>query len=117
MLAFRYIWTGVAVLALAAAPRMAHGQDTSTAGMQKAPAAAPDAHPATTTDSALPQAERIDINTASKDSLMGLKGIGEAYAQAIMKGRPYKTKRELVERKIIPAATYRKIKGQIIARQ
>lgn len=109
MSAFRRLWTGVAVLALAAAPRMARGQDTSTAGFEKPRA--------TQTGGAIRVAERIDINTASKDSLKVLKGIGDAYAEAIIKGRPYKTKRELVERQIIPAATYRKIKGEIIAKQ
>ena len=48
---------------------------------------------------------KIDINSASKDSLMTLKGIGEVYAAAIIKGRPYKRKDELVRRQIIPAAT------------
>jgi competence protein ComEA len=60
---------------------------------------------------------KIDINSASKDSLMTLKGIGEVYAAAIIKGRPYKRKDELVQRQIIPAATYAKIQSKIIATQ
>jgi DNA uptake protein ComE-like DNA-binding protein len=116
MIAFRHFRTGVAVLLLAAAPRFAHGQDTTSAATPTAPTAAPRVHPATAA-STMPAAERIDINSAGKDSLMVLKGIGDAYAEAIIKGRPYKTKRELVERKVIPAATYAKIKGQIIAKQ
>jgi DNA uptake protein ComE-like DNA-binding protein len=59
----------------------------------------------------------IDINSATADELIAIKGIGEARAKAIIRGRPYARKDELVQRKIIPQSVYDDIKDQIIAKQ
>jgi competence protein ComEA len=62
-------------------------------------------------------ADLIDINSASKAELMTLPGIGDARADAIIKGRPYKGKDELVQKKIITDGVYQPIKDKIIAKQ
>ena len=61
--------------------------------------------------------EPIDINRAKAEELMTLKGIGDARAAAIIKGRPYARKDELVQKKIIPESVYNDIKDKIIAKQ
>lgn len=63
------------------------------------------------------KADLMDINSASEKDLATLKGIGDARAKAIVKGRPYKGKNELVDKKIIPQNVYDGIKDLIIAKQ
>jgi len=60
---------------------------------------------------------KTDINTATKEELMKLPGVGDAIADKIIAGRPYKTKAELSSKKIVGVKAYAKLRGMIIAKQ
>src|SRR5258707_5633071 len=63
-----------------------------------------------------PVATLTDLNSASRDELMTLDGIGEVRADAIIRARPFRAKTELVERRLIPEALYEKIADKVMAR-
>ena len=87
----------------------AFGQ-TAAAPAKAKPAPAPKAAP-------MEKAGLLDINSASVDELKALPAVGDAYAQKIVGGRPYENKGQLLSKKVVPAATYSKIKDKIIAKQ
>ncbi|QCK84785.1 helix-hairpin-helix domain-containing protein [Phreatobacter aquaticus] len=96
-----------------ATPARPAAPPAATAPATPARPAAPAAAPAATT----PASALIDINSASEAELRVLNGIGEARAAAIIRGRPYRGKDDLVNRNIIPQGVYDGIKDRIIARQ
>ena len=93
-------------VSLVAVPAFAQGKTTDKK-----------AEPSTSKADTKSKTELIDINSATKQQLMTLPGIGDAYAQKIIDNRPYHGKNDLVQKNIIPKATYDKISAEIIAKQ
>jgi competence protein ComEA len=112
---------GPVARAQAAAADSTAAPSTPPADATAPPATTPDAGTAKAThkahSAAKKMAPKVDINSASKEDLMKLPGIGDATADKIVAGRPYKTKAELVSKKIVTKAVYGKIRTLIIAKQ
>lgn len=98
-------------LAVALAVALAAALASATASAQSTPTAKP------TTTTHAPAARLIDINSATKTELESLPGVAAARSEAIVKGRPYKSKDELVRKSILPQNVYDTIKDRIIAKQ
>ncbi len=110
--AIRFVASAFVITAFLGGAALAQGSSTA-----KPPAKPPTQTTQKPAPKPAPKAELLDINSATKDQLASLPGIGDALAAKIIAGRPYKQKTELKTKKIIPGATYDKIAAKIIAKQ
>jgi DNA uptake protein ComE-like DNA-binding protein len=117
MLLRRAIVAGSFLAALTSGSLWAQAKPATPPSQAAAPAGANKADTGKMAGHNVAAADLLDINTASRDQLEALPGIGSAYADKIVKNRPYKRKDELVSKKVLPNAVYTKIKDQVIAKQ
>ncbi len=104
----------LAVALFAMSSALTYAQAPTATPAAKKPAASGSSTTSSST-TATKKADLVDINSATKDQLTALPGIGDAYSQKIIDGRPYNSKRDLLTKKILPQATYDQVSSKIIA--
>jgi competence protein ComEA len=100
-LSLSFLLLAASLLFVLSVPVLPHGHSASAQSAAQAPSSA----------------NLVDLNSASKAQLDALPGIGAAYSQKIIDGRPYHAKTDLLRKKIVPKATYDKISSLVIAKQ
>jgi len=103
----RKVITVVSFVALSAGSSIAQTPSNQVAKGPAPKASASNSTTKTTT------ASLVDLNTASKQALMTLPGITETNAQKIIENRPYKSKADLTQKKVISPDAYAKIEARI----
>ncbi len=112
----------LAAVALVASLSFAQGTPAASTPAATTPAAAAAAPAKTTTKTTtkkttMKAADMVDINSASKEDLMKLPGVGDATADKIIAGRPYTSKAQLSAKGIVTKAQYAKIRSMVVAKQ
>jgi competence protein ComEA len=125
----RNLFIGMVVAGMLALPLIAAAEESSSASAAKPAESAMSSQPATTahtteakpasstSHSSTKSAPKVDLNSATREELIKLPGIGEATADKIIAARPFKSKNELVSKKIVSQKEYGKISAHVIAKQ
>ncbi|MFZ6871069.1 ComEA family DNA-binding protein [Undibacterium sp. Di27W] len=106
-----------AILLVATLTALTMGTTSAADTAKKVSASAPASASSSASVPASGKTELIDLNNATKKELATLPKIGDVRSDAIIKGRPYKGKDELLSKKILPEDVYNGIKDLVIARQ
>ncbi len=101
---FAVLIAAILILSLAASARVVPSLAQSSAS-QRVPKSKP----------APPPAARIDINHASVDELLKIPGMTPTWAARIVRFRPYRTKRDLLDHGVLPGDVYDHIKDYVVA--
>jgi len=107
---------GLTAALLAAAAGLAGARTPAAQAAGTSAAGSPaQAKPQTVAEKIAASKQLLDINTATAAELRALPGMGDAYVQRVIAGRPYSAKNQLATRGVLPADEYERIKELIIA--